>query len=258
MFFRLAVLPLFWLGRAKTLSALRCEITVSDNDLGNMRRWFLPFYRKFQRLYHSQLIGNEPFNENREKTILCLGTIGIRKGQRYLVEAFARIAENFPDWTLLIAGRQDAGGEELAAIQQILRGPASFPGRIQLLGAVTNDDAHRLVQSCGIFAMPSLAEGLGLSLQEALFSGCPAVASRVGGIQDMIIDGETGVLAEPGDVESLAKVLARAMDSAVDRLRWGRAARKRIKELGMTRDAMIGNQMNLYHCIVAPKSSDKL
>ena len=242
---RLGLLPLFWAGRARTLLSLRREITVSDNDLGNMRRWFFPFRDKFQRIYHSQLNGDEAINEDRGQSILCLGTIGPRKGQIFLVEAFARIAERFPAWKLIIAGRQDAGGSEMRRMEATVA-RHHLQDRVQLAGAVSVEEARRLMLSCGIFAMPSLAEGLGLSLQEALFSGCPAVASRVGGIQDMVLDGQTGWLAEPGDVRSLADTLALAMTSPTERRIRGKAARGRIAQLGMTRAHMVAEHLALY------------
>ena len=208
--FRLAMLPLFWAGRLRTIEALREEVTVSDNDCANMRRWFAPYAGKFRRIYHSQLSGAEEMSEAREKTILCLGTVGPRKGQPFLVEAFSRIAGRFPDWTLIIAGRQDSGVEEMETIRRIVS-TRELCDRVLLPGAVSNEEAKSLMMTCGIFAMPSLAEGLGLSLQEALFRGCPAVASRVGGIRDMVIDVETGWLAEPGSPDELAAVFEKAM-----------------------------------------------
>lgn len=247
--FRLAMLPVFWAGRMRTIRALRAEVTVSDNDCANMRRWFPPFAGKFRRIYHSQLSGDEPMSEVREKTILCLGTIGRRKGQPFLVEAFSRIAGKFPDWTLIIAGRQDSGLEEMEAIRRIVS-TRTLCDRVLLPGAVSNEEAMRLMMSCGIFAMPSLAEGLGLSLQEALFRGCPAVASRVGGIRDMVIDGETGWLAEPGSPDELAAVLERAMTSEPLRRQYGRAARARITALGMNRGTMLERHRELYASVM--------
>ena len=242
---KLAMLPIFWPGRARTIAALRREVTVSDNDLGNMRRWFFPFRGKFQRIYHSQLSGNEPFQEVREKTILCLGTVGPRKGQPFLVEAFAALAERFPDWKLLIAGRLNSGADEVRKMEAIIS-RSNLHDRVDLAGPVSPEEAHRLMLTCGIFAMPSLAEGLGLSLQEALFAGCPAVASRVGGIQDMVIHGETGWLAEPANPASLAEALAAAMGSEPLRKARGAAARKRIGDLRMNREGMVAAHLALY------------
>ena len=242
---RLLMLPIFWAGRAKTLLALRREVTVSDNDLGNMRRWFFPLVRKFQRIYHSQLSGDEGFYAEREKSIVCLGTVGPRKGQPFLVEAFASLAARFPDWKLVIAGRLNSGADEVRKMESIIS-RENLHARIVLAGPVTPEEANRLILTCGIFAMPSLAEGLGLSLQEALFSGCPAVASRVGGIQDMVVDGKTGWLAEAGNPTDLARALAEAMESESVRKARGAAARERIIALGMNRHEMVSEHLRLY------------
>ncbi|MFZ4600024.1 MAG: glycosyltransferase family 4 protein, partial [Terrimicrobiaceae bacterium] len=143
---RLLMLPIFWVGRAKTLLALRREVTVSDNDLGNMRRWYFPLGRKFQRIYHSQLSGNEGVYDEREKSIVCLGTVGPRKGQPFLVEAFAQVAERFPEWNLVIAGRLNSGADEVRRMESIIE-RENFAGRVRLVGAVSPSEAHRPMQS---------------------------------------------------------------------------------------------------------------
>ncbi|MDX2079435.1 MAG: glycosyltransferase family 4 protein [Terrimicrobiaceae bacterium] len=249
--FRLLMLPLAWAGRARTLAALRSEITVSDNDCANMRRWYPPFKSRFQRIYHSQLTGDEPASAARDNTIFCLGTIGPRKGQTFLVRAFALIAERFPDWTLHIAGRKDAGSREVEEIERIIAAHG-LRDRIRLLGAISPDEAAERLRTCGVFAMPSLAEGLGLSLQEALVLGAPAVASNVGGIRDMIIPGQTGLLARAGSPEELASAMALLLGSESLREALGRAARERILALRMNRSAMLEEHRKLYTSILQP------
>ncbi len=245
---RLAMLPVFWLGRLRTIQSLRAEITVSDNDLRNMRGWFPPSRSKFRRIYHSQLTGGEELFLDREPFILALGTIGRRKGQRYLVDAFLRVAGEFPDWRLVLAGRQDADVDEMNAIRALVE-DSPHRNRVVLAGGVSHEEARRLVRTAGVFAMPSLAEGLGLSLQEALFGGAAVVASNVGGIRDMVIDGQTGLLAPAADPEALAAALRKLMNDAPLRASLGQAARDRITQLGMNRHEMINAHLDTYRVI---------
>lgn len=103
------------------------------------------------------------------------------------------------------------------------------------------------MRRAAIFAMPSLEEGLGLSLQEALLSGCPAVGSRAGGIPELIDDGSNGRLVPSGDPQALADGLAELIRQPESRLRLARQARESVLRKGMTREAMIANYLEAYN-----------
>ena len=100
--------------------------------------------------------------------------------------------------------------------------------RIIFLGARKN--IPEILSGIDIFVMPSLWEGLGLAVLEAASAGKPIVASRVGGLPEIISDGETGVLVEPKNVKSLADGLERVLLGKVDAKEMGARARKMVKE----------------------------
>ena len=74
-------------------------------------------------------------------------------------------------------------------------------------------------------------EGPGLTVAEAMWKGRPVVASRVGGIQDQIRDGETGRLVDPGDLDGFAEIVVRLLDQPDEAARLGAAAKSEIREL---------------------------
>jgi trehalose synthase len=76
----------------------------------------------------------------------------------------------------------------------------------------------------------SLAEGFGLTVAEAMWKGKPVVASRIGGIQDQIVDGESGVLVDPSDLEGFGDAIVRLLADAPAAARMGAAARARVRE----------------------------
>ncbi|MEI6197120.1 MAG: glycosyltransferase family 4 protein, partial [Verrucomicrobiota bacterium] len=234
-----------WLSKQYVLLRLATEVAVSQNDYRALRRWYPPLRRKFRWIYHSRLHGTPPPpNPAREKTILCAGTIGTRKGQPLLVEAFGRIAGKFPGWQLVFIGR---GSDE--DMMRRIRGTIAryqLERRVHFLGACTDDELRGHFQKAAIFAMPSIYEGLGLSLQEAQFYGCACVATRSGGVSDLIEDGENGLLVPVNQPAPLADALERLMADDSLRERFSRRGPQSVLEKRMTAGQMVEAYEALY------------
>jgi len=98
------------------------------------------------------------------------------------------------------------------------------------LGWVAHDELLRLYGRAAVVACPSHREGYGIACAEAMAHGRPVVASDVGGLRDLVVDGETGLLVPPGDVAALRAALERLLADPELRDRVGRAARERIRE----------------------------
>lgn len=133
------------------------------------------------------------------------------------VAAFARLSEQV-DARLLLVG----DGPERDAVEAGVRA-LGLSGRVRFLG-VRHDVARWLAES-DVAIVPSASESFGLSALEALAAGLPVVATRVGGLSDVVRDGETGLLAEVGDVEGLAARLLRLARDPDLRARMGASAR---------------------------------
>ena len=103
----------------------------------------------------------------------------------------------------------------------------SVPGA---LGFVPHDELGPLYERAAVVACPSHREGFGVVCAEAMAYGRPVVAGAVGGLLDLVVDGETGVLVPPRDVRALRAALERLLGDRELRQRLGAAARERIKE----------------------------
>lgn len=123
------------------------------------------------------------------------------KGVADLIRAMADV----PDAILLVAG----DGPERARLEGLAEEVA--PGRVRFLGML-NEDVDRFFAALDCFVLPSHREGFGLVLIEAALRGVPAIGTRIGGIEDAVVDGVTGVLVPSGDSEALASAI-RALES---------------------------------------------
>ena len=107
------------------------------------------------------------------------------------------------------------------------------------------------METGSIIALPLLQEGLGLSLQEALFHGCVGIGSRAGGIPELIDDGINGLLVPPGDVAALSSALDRLMSDSGLLERMRAQTRPSILRKGMTAAAMVQNYVELYQKLLS-------
>lgn len=158
----------------------------------------------------------EQLNLPANKTVIgTLGRCKTIKGQRYLVDAFARIAIDWPDTILVIIG----GGEEEAALKK-QAATYDLQQRIIITGSIVN--ASRLLRALDIFVLPSLSEGLGLAMLEAIATPLPVIGTRAGGLPEAV--GEHGVLVEPANSAELA--------AAIDKvLRWSKTQREDYQQI---------------------------
>ena len=141
--------------------------------------------------------------------VLFVGGDFERKGGRHLLRAFSTLP---PDAELVVVTRDEV--------------PAS--DRVRVLSDLNPNDPELvdLYRSCDVFALPTLAETFGIAAAEAAASGLPVVASDVGGIPDIVLDGSTGCLVPPGDDDALATALRQLYDAPDQRRSMGRAARR--------------------------------
>jgi glycosyltransferase involved in cell wall biosynthesis len=99
---------------------------------------------------------------------------------------------------------------------------------VELAGA--RNDVAELLAKADLFVLSSRSEGLPLSILEAMAAGLPVVATNVGGVPELVVEGETGFLVPPGDPKSLADAIARLLDDPALRRRLGAAGRARVAE----------------------------
>ena len=161
-----------------------------------------------------------------------------------VLEGFVRRTEGFPDAHLVLAGPEVAavsddpeGAATLAAVVAAWRLLPEPQRRRVHLACLPMDDAEEnaaivnaLQSRADVVVQKSLAEGFGLTVAEAMWKGRPVVASGVGGIQDQIVDGETGLLlADPSDLDAYGDAVCRLLRDPVLAARLGAAARERVR-----------------------------
>ena len=138
------------------------------------------------------------------------------KGITYLVGAFPRVLERFPDARLVLVGDGPLAEELKTQARELgIESSVTFTG--------FRADAEAFVQLFTLSAVPSLEEGIGNVAIASIVGGVPVVASREGGLPEVVIEGRSGLLVKPGDSELLAAALLRALEEPflLDRLRLG-------------------------------------
>ena len=143
--------------------------------------------------------------------ILTVGRLIARKGHIYLVRAMDQLRD-LPDAHLVIVGH---GHEREAIEQEIAR--LGLEDRVTLTGRVSDEELEAYYQSCQVFVLPAIVdewgdtEMLGMVSLEAMRYCKPVIASNVGGIPDIVVDGESGVLVPQKDPEALAAAIRRLL-----------------------------------------------
>jgi glycosyltransferase involved in cell wall biosynthesis len=117
---------------------------------------------------------------------------------------------------------------------------------------LSDEETLQRMQRASIIAMPSLQEGLGLSLQEALFHGCVGLGTYAGGIPELIDHESNGLLVQPGDVDALSTALDRLISQPALLDKFRAQCRPSIIRKGMTSSAMLQNYLDLYQTLLKP------
>lgn len=129
--------------------------------------------------------------------LLFVGAMGKLKGERDLLAAVQRIAVRLPNLRLLLLGH---GAE---TIKELCRQYKLEP-LIEHLGPVAHHARHRFFRRADFFVLPSYGEGMPIAVLEAMAAGLPVIATRVGGIPELIENGVHGLLVEPGAITALS------------------------------------------------------
>jgi glycosyltransferase involved in cell wall biosynthesis len=162
--------------------------------------------------------------------LLCVAAHNEKKAIEVLIRAFARIAPSHSDLHLVLVGDGPLRGE-LEALARSL----ALADRIAFLGSRARSDVAQLLRGSRVFVLPSRSEPFGIAVLEALASGCAVVASAVGGIPEIIVDGESGILVAPDDPEALARAIARVLDEPKLRESLAQAGRARAADFTVER-----------------------
>ena len=157
---------------------------------------------------------------------LIVGTVAHlspEKGHHTLLEAAAQVIPRFPDVRFVLVGAGVMMSELKDKIHQL-----GIDDHVTLSGFRVDSEA--LMKNFDVFCLPSLSEGLSSAILVAMASFLPVIATQVGGIPELVVDDETGILVSSGNPDQLAQALSKVLESAELRRKMGQAGRRRVEE----------------------------
>jgi len=177
------------------------------------------FAEKFKIFKRSDIIPSP------EHIILYTGRLASNKGLHILVDAAAEVVEEFPKTLFILVG-EDSGMKKSLMGQMKEKGVKKH---FFLSGHVPDDKTFLSAYSlCDVFVLPSEYEAFGIVLLEAMASGKPCVATKVGGVPEVVVEGETGVLVDYGNAEQLSDALISLLKNEKKRNEMGKKGRERV------------------------------
>lgn len=214
----------YYLRKIKNLIAITREI----EQLAKVKNQTVNIYR-INNAIDDKFFGLQDISDDDRATVLFVATIAKRKGLHYLMEAFKKLLEYIPNAQLRIAGIFDVDPEYVQNLKKKYSSTIE-KGAIIFLGGISQEDLIKEYSQCSVFCLPSLAESAPMVIAQALAAGRPVVATRVGGIPDMIKDGVTGYLIQPGNVDEIFSSLKEILSDKSKQKRMGLEARNFAKE----------------------------
>lgn len=176
--------------------------------------------------------------------VIYFGRLVVEKG----LDSLVRAAKALPRAQVILAG----DGPERARLEALARelGVKSGEGNVEFLGYVERSRLHRIVSETMCVAMPSIwYENFPYTVLEAFALGKPVIASKIGGLPEMVSDGETGLLFEPGSEQGLREALSRLLENPDLAAEMGRKARQRV-EREFDSETHYGRIMGIYEPLV--------
>jgi glycosyltransferase involved in cell wall biosynthesis len=173
--------------------------------------------------------------------VLFVGSLIPRKGLPFLAEAAKKIVKEYRETKFVIVGDGPLRKKLTAFLET-----ANLQGNFKFLGNVTEDVLSALYNCADVFALPSIQEGQGIVLLEAQASGKPVVAFDVGGVNEAVRNGETGLLVKRGNSDKLADALLKLLGDKTLREKMGVNGRRFVTE-NFTWDICAQKMLNVYH-----------
>jgi glycosyltransferase involved in cell wall biosynthesis len=185
-------------------------------------------------------IGNGTF------LIGSVGRLAPQKGQRYLLEAIQKMVAAGEDVALVLVGEGPLLGSLKAQVAA-----SGLERRVFFAGF--RPEVRDLMPEFDVFVLPSVWEGFGLVLLEAMAAGRAIVASRVSAIPEVVEDGVTGFLVPPGDSDALAEALVTLRRDGVKRERLGIAGAERLRRQ-FTLERMVERTIEVYRAVLGERT----
>jgi glycosyltransferase involved in cell wall biosynthesis len=184
---------------------------------------------KVRVVYNSIDVGRFDLKKDeREEGSFKIGTIGRlteQKGYNTLIKSMSFVNKQYPNIMLEIIGDGPMRDQIVSQIKDL-----GLNNNIKLINSVKYDDIPRKIQEWDAFVITSNWEGFGLVIIEAMACGLPVIATGVDAIPEIVIDGETGLLVEPGNSEAISKCIIELYHDRKKIQQYGAAGRRRVEE----------------------------
>ena len=165
----------------------------------------------------------ERINTTTAVTLGFVKHLKLKYGPEHLIRAMGLVVDRHPQTRLLMAG-----SGELRSPLEKLTGQLGLTRNVSFLGAIEHRQVPELLRNVDIFVMPSIREEFGVAAVEAQAMEIPVVSTRVGGVPEVVLDGETGILVEPGDSEQLAQAILTLIENPALRRQMGKRGREHV------------------------------
>ncbi|MCD6163371.1 MAG: glycosyltransferase [candidate division Zixibacteria bacterium] len=204
--------------------------TATSNMLANATKDLINDNKNIKVIPFGVDISHYKFTVKSPDNITHIGTVRNllpKYGLAYLIKAFASLIKKYDNLKLTIVG-----DGYLRSSLELLVNELGINNHVIFTGFVAHEKVVGYLKTFDIFIMPSIGEGetFGVAAVEAMAIGLPVVASKIGGLPEVIDDGQTGILVKPGDVEDLKKALEYYIINTDVRIKHGRAGRKKVEE----------------------------
>jgi glycosyltransferase involved in cell wall biosynthesis len=187
--------------------------------------------------------------------VLFTGRLEPRKGIDILLQVIPQLCSRFEQARFVLVGEDSpqAGSATRASRFRALHANAPFLDRVIFAGKVSDGELERHLSQCDIFVAPSHYESFGLVFLEAMMFGKPVIGCRAGGMPEVIDEGVTGLLAEPGDAKTLRAALSELLANRHKRESLGKAGRERFLQ-HYTREALAERTLAFYRPVLASRT----
>lgn len=209
--------------RYRKIFKLCDSIVVVSNYWSKNIEGFIGDHYKIRVIYNSckTLKEKSLLDENkREKLILYIGTINMRKGYADLIYAFSELVKNNSDWRLVLIG-----GGEIDEANRIINN-CCLGESVDLMGYVDEIVKQEYLSKASIFCLPTYAEGFPMAIVEAMSYSLPIITTPVGGIPDICENMNNSLLYNPGNIDDLKKCLGSLINNEVLRSKLSQNAYK--------------------------------
>ncbi len=251
--------------KRRALSRTSHSITVSEANLKQMLAWYPQLKNKVsvihngidleafeKELFHfstqeKQKIRSQLFGAGPDDTVLLtIAALHPRKGLKYLLRAMKKIAEQKNNTKLVIVG-EGPEKNDLIKLSEKLK----IREKVKFLGHQEN--IPKLLKSSDLFVLPSVKEAFGLVLLEAMAAQLPVVATKVGGIPEIVDDRKTGFLVQPKDYDALAQTILALLNNRPLMEKLAFLGHHKVKQFDIR--TMVEKTKKVYHNVLGDKQN---